>query len=206
MSEQDLPEATMTDMVFSLAGRSLPRDHAQALQQALQQALPWLADEPLAGIHAVKLVHGSGAQALLSQRARLLLRLPNRCVQPAAALTGRMLDVAGCPVQVGAAYCRALLPYATLYAHAVAAPSESEADFVNLVSAEVHKLQLRSQWVCGKRHSRQVQGQPMTTFSLMLHGLSLADSLRVLESGLGPHRQLGCGIFVPHRSAAAVGE
>ena len=206
MSDQDLPQATMTDMVFSLAGHSLPRDHAQAMQQALQQALPWLAAEPLAGIHAVKLVHGSGAQALLSQRARLLLRLPNRCVEQAAALSGQVLDVAGCSVQVGSAHARALLPYATLYAHAVAAPSENEEDFVNLVSAELRQLELRSQWVCGKRHSRQVQGRPMTTFSLMLHGLSLADSLRVLESGLGPHRQLGCGIFVPHRSAAAVGE
>jgi hypothetical protein len=42
-------------------------------------------------------------------------------------------------------------------------------------------------------------------FSLMLHGLSVADSLRVQRAGIGPHRLLGCGIFVPHRSAAAVG-
>jgi hypothetical protein len=39
----------------------------------------------------------------------------------------------------------------------------------------------------------------------MLDGLSRSAALRVLEAGLGRHRRLGCGLFVPHRSAAAVG-
>jgi hypothetical protein len=39
----------------------------------------------------------------------------------------------------------------------------------------------------------------------MLHGLATAASLRVLEAGVGRHRRLGCGLFVPHKSAAAVG-
>jgi hypothetical protein len=39
----------------------------------------------------------------------------------------------------------------------------------------------------------------------MLDGLTVEDSLRVLESGLGAHRRLGCGVFVAHRSAVAVG-
>jgi hypothetical protein len=47
-------------------------------------------------------------------------------------------------------------------------------------------------------------GVPVTGYSLMLDGLSPADSLRVLEAGLGRHRRLGCGLFVPHKSAAAV--
>ncbi len=38
----------------------------------------------------------------------------------------------------------------------------------------------------------------------MLDGLSAGDSLRVQQHGLGAHRRLGCGVFVPHRSAAAV--
>jgi hypothetical protein len=42
-------------------------------------------------------------------------------------------------------------------------------------------------------------------FSLMLDALSPDHSLRMLEAGLGRHRRLGCGLFVPHRSAAAVG-
>jgi hypothetical protein len=39
----------------------------------------------------------------------------------------------------------------------------------------------------------------------MLHGLGAADSLAVQEAGLGAHRALGCGLFVPHKSVVAVG-
>jgi CRISPR-associated protein Cas6 len=76
---------------------------------------------------------------------------------------------------------------------------------MQLVAGELQTLAVRTQTVCGKRHSRQLQGQTLTTFSLMLHALSPTDSLRLQEQGLGPHRLLGCGIFVPHKSAAAVG-
>lgn len=202
----DLPEATMVDMVFPLAGQSLPRDHAQPLQQALLQALPWLAEDPQAGIHPVKVVPGNEAQAWLSQRARLLLRLPRQRVDAAAELAGQTLALADGTLRLGVPHLRELLPHATLYAYAVAAPSDDEADFLLAVDAELAQLQVRSQRVCGKRHSRQLHGRDMTTFSLMLHALSPAHALRIQEHGLGPHRLLGCGIFVPHKSAAAVGE
>jgi len=39
----------------------------------------------------------------------------------------------------------------------------------------------------------------------MVDQLSAAQALRLMEHGLGAHRRLGCGLFVPHRSAAAVG-
>ncbi|MFI4931427.1 MAG: type I-MYXAN CRISPR-associated protein Cas6/Cmx6, partial [Burkholderiales bacterium] len=58
---------------------------------------------------------------------------------------------------------------------------------------------------CGRRQQIGAPGRVITGFSLMLHGLSAADSLRVQRAGVGPHRMLGGGIFVPHRSAAAVG-
>jgi CRISPR-associated protein Cas6 len=196
----------MVDVVFPLAGHSLPRDHAQALQQALTEALPWLSEEPLAGIHPVKLVAGTGNQALLSHRTRLLLRMPRARVAAAHALTGQTLEVGGCTLQLGAPHLRELLPHATLYAPAVAAPGADEATFMQGVAGQLQALAVRSQTVCGKRGSQLAQGQTITLFSLMLHGLSLADSLRLQEHGLGPHRLLGCGIFVPHKSAAAVGE
>jgi hypothetical protein len=50
----------------------------------------------------------------------------------------------------------------------------------------------------------QVSGQVVNTFSLMLHALPPDQSLRLQHHGLGVHRLLGCGIFVPHKSAAAV--
>jgi CRISPR-associated protein Cas6 len=203
---QDVPQASsMVDMVFPLAGHSLPRDHAQVLRQSLQHALPWLSGEAQAGIHAVKLVPGGESLSLLSQRTRLLLRLPIERVNDAQALAGRTITVGACTMRLGIPHLRELLPHTTLYAPAVAAPGADEAVFMQAVAGELETLAVRTQTVCGKRQSRHLQGQTVTTFSLMLHALSQPDSLRLQERGLGPHRLLGCGIFVPHRSAAAVG-
>ena len=47
------------DVAFAIEGRSLPRDHAQALADALAAHLPWLAGHPTAGVHPLKLVPGS---------------------------------------------------------------------------------------------------------------------------------------------------
>jgi hypothetical protein len=84
-----------------------------------------------------------------------------------------------------------------------------EADFLAAVQAELAALGVPGQPICGKRH--QIRGAadasapPLAGYSLMLHGLAPAPARRLLEAGLGTHRHLGCGIFVAHRSAAAVG-
>ena len=100
---------------------------------------------------------------------------------------------------------RELLPHATLYAFKVAAPGSDELEFMEQVAAELDGLQVRGQRVCGKRGALASAGAALVTFSLMLHGLSREHSLLVQQRGVGGHRLLGCGIFVPHKSAAAVG-
>ncbi|EHR72147.1 CRISPR-associated protein Cas6, subtype MYXAN [Burkholderiales bacterium JOSHI_001] len=208
-TEDALALATQVDLVFPLAGRTLPRDHRLALAQALEAAAPWLNSEPAIGLHPVNLVQGGSEPALLSARARLLVRLPRQRVAALSALQGLSLDVAGHPVNLGAPHARELLPHGTLYAHLVAADGEDEAAFLAAVGNELDALDARCQRICGRRHQIRATtdaGAPwLTGFSLMLHGLTPPASLRVLEAGLGAHRRLGCGLFVPHRSAAAVG-
>ena len=212
MSDDDLPPATMVDAVFPLAGRSLPRDHRLALADALEAAAPWLRELPAAGLHPVNLVPGTGDPALLSQRARLVLRVPRTHVASLAGLAGRELDVAGHRVQLGEPHLRELLPHNTLYAHFVAADlgaevaeDEDEAAFLAAVNAELDALGAACRRICGRRQRIRSGERPLVGFSLMLHGLAAADALRVLEAGVGSHRRLGAGVFVPHRSAAAVG-
>ena len=211
-TEEEVALATMADLVFPLAGRTLPRDHRLALAQALEAAAPWLAPSDHSagcGLHPVNLVPGSGDTALLSGRARLLVRLPRERVETLATLQGRTLDVAGHAVTLGTPHVRELLPHGTLYAHLVAAASDDEANFLAAVNTELDALGARCHRICGRRHQVRASvqaGAPLLTgFSLMLHGLSPQASLRVLEAGLGAQRRLGCGVFVPHRSASAVG-
>ncbi len=194
----------VVDVVFPLEARSLPRDHAQALQQALCGQLPWLLSEPLVGIHPIKLVHGLGDSALLSQRVRLLLRVSVARAQALLALPGLTLQLGGATLRLGAPHLRELLPHATLYAYRVAASSADEAAFMAAVGAELAQLGVGGLPVCGLHHHIQVAGRLQDTFSLMLHQLAPQDSLRLQRHGVGPQRLLGCGLFVPHKSTAAV--
>jgi hypothetical protein len=40
----------------------------------------------------------------------------------------------------------------------------------------------------------------------MIADLDTAASVMLQEKGIGPHRHLGCGIFIPHKGIKAVGE
>jgi CRISPR-associated protein Cas6 len=196
---------TVVEAVFPLDGKALPRDHAQALRNALAEQLPWLQSDVGAGIHPLKLVSGPESLALLSQRTRLILRVSANRLDELKALAGVQLDVAGHTLQLGDVHLRALQPLATLYAYRVAANSADESAFMQAMETELAALTIAGERVCGKRQSLQVDGLEMTTFSMMLHGLVPEQSLRLQQHGLGPHRLLGCGLFVPHKSAAAVG-
>jgi len=197
--------ASMVDVIYPLRGQALPRDHRRALAEALERLVPWLADPSQAGVHRVNVVAGSGEPALISLRTRLMLRVQRARVGELAPLQGVVLDVGGYPLRLGTVpVVRELLPWGTLYAHVVATADDDELAFLETIEGELDAMDVPCRRICGRRQVIDDGGRTLTGFSLMLDGLSPADSLRLLESGLGRHRRLGCGMFVPHRSAAAL--
>jgi len=192
------------DLLFPVSGRFLPRDHAQALKNALCSAWPWLEDEPLAGVQSIKLVPGLDSQAMMSRRTKLLLRLSRLRASELLAGPDLDLNVAGQPLHLDAPHVRELVPHTTLYAHHVAATDADEVSFMADVARELADLGIGGERVCGKRQRLTLASGAVTTFSLMLHGLAPGPSLHLQQHGIGPHRLLGCGIFIPHKSAAAV--
>lgn len=194
--------AEMIDVAFALEGQALPREHRFALADALQAALPWLAEDSRSGVHRLNLVR-SGDDDLLSRRTRLTLRVPRHRADETCALAGTPIQLGAHRLRTGRAQRRELLPHGTLYAWLVAADSTDEAAFLVRVQGELDALGVRAQPVCGRWQI--AEGGRLIGCSLMVSGLDRAQSLLLLQSGLGPHRRLGCGLFVPHRSAAAVG-
>lgn len=194
--------AGMVDVVFTLTGSTLPHEYRNALARALFARLPWLAGEQQAGVHRLNLVGGADGEDLVTRRTRLVLRVPRGRSDAALALGGSALDIAGHPLRVGTGSRRELLPHGTVYAHLVASGAANEALFLLQVDAELAAMEVRCRPICGRWQS--ADAPVLAGCSLMLDGLSPEHALRVMQRGLGPHRQLGCGVFVPHRSAAAV--
>jgi CRISPR-associated protein Cas6 len=202
-----LGEPLAVDVSFALCGATVPLAYRRPLAAALTAHLPWLATLPQAAVHRLKLAGTSEGRGLLSRRTRLVLRLPLSHATAAQALQGQTLDVAGTPLAVGEARISALKPWGTLYAHLVVAAgagaAEDEAAFLKTVQAQLDAQGLRARAICGRL--QVPEGEALQGHGLMLDGLSAADAGQVLATGLGPHRLLGCGVFVPHKSSAAVG-
>ena len=202
----DAAPSAMVDVAFAVRGTTLPRDHRALLAAALVRTLPWLADEEAAGVHRLKLVQGGGGESLVGGRTRLVLRLPRARSPDAARACGTQLDIGGHSLAIGEAAVRELLPHGTLYAHFVAADAIDaldEAAFLRGAQAELDRMEVRGRVICGRWQT--LEAPALSGCSLMVDGLAPEASLRVLERGIGRHRRLGCGLFVPHKSAAAVG-
>ncbi|MBI1942222.1 MAG: type I-MYXAN CRISPR-associated protein Cas6/Cmx6 [Betaproteobacteria bacterium] len=201
----------VVDAVFAIACRSLPVDHAYALQQAVQAALPWFAEEPGAGLHTI---HGAasasgwmrpeGAHDLLqlSHRAKLVLRLPRHRLADAAALLGRTLEVAGWPLRVDKLSERPLSRITNLFSRGVVMKGQEseETRFLAAAGEALGALGIRaSTMICGRVTPLATPARTYRTRSLMVAGLTPEQSLELQRRGLGEERRLGCGLFIPHK-------
>lgn len=205
------------DLSFTLDCQSLPLDHAYALSNAIQQVLPWFADESLAGLH---LIHGAESgngwyrpeapDSLLyvSRRTRLTLRLPQNCLAKAQALCGKTLDIAGHSLKIGKASEKTLQKTDILFArHIVCDEQTSEEDFLHTALQTLKTMGIRCRKAMpGRSHSLQTPEQKLFTRSLMVADLSFDDALRLQQQGLGTGRKIGCGLFIPHKGIRPVGE
>ncbi len=195
--------ATVLDVVLELEGTSLPAEHAFELWRAVEACLPWLADEPGAGIHPLRTSPSQGGEALLARRAKLVLRVPRERGSDALGLGGRTLTVAGRRLAVGAGVLRPLRAWNTLHAQRVTLGPSDEALFQDAIARSLAALDVDCQFITGRRRSQRAAGREIAGYSVALVGVGATESLRVQSMGIGGERGLGWGIFVPHKAIAA---
>jgi len=197
-------EAPAIDVVFGLAGTSVPAEYAYGLWHAITEWLPWFDVESQAGIHRLRTAPTGYGVALLAHRAKLALRVPQRRLGETLTLAGKTLTVDGCSLVVGQGTARALRPWATLHAVHVAAGAAGEAAFQQEVAQWLSTRGVVCEFITGRRRTVTAGEREIVGFSVALHGLAPAASLRMQSEGMGGDRALGCGIFVPHKSITAV--
>ena len=204
-------DADAIDVAFQLSGRWLPVDHAHALRAAVVTILPWLEDEPAAGIHSI---HGAasgngwerpgsepGGTLNLSRRTPLILRVPVHRAGDTDALCGRRLDIDGCELTTGARQRRDLRPAGTVFArYVVDEEGGDEERFVERIASELESRSVTvRKLLCGRSHRIESAHGMLTARSLLIAELGHDESLAIQCSGVGPDRLLGCGLFVPHK-------
>jgi CRISPR-associated protein Cas6 len=194
----------VVDVSFEVSCARLPRDYAYALFRALAAALDWFEEDASAGVHPLRGAAMADGELILGRRARLMLRLDIERAEQALALAGSRLEV-GSGMLIGSGRLRELEPSATVHSHFVCTGCSDEAAFVDRAAAELREAGLPERMICGRARTLAVPGGQVHGFSLLLHGLTPAQSLAVQTHGLGEGRKLGCGIFVPHKSVLAVG-
>ena len=208
--------ADSVDVAFRLCGRWLPVDHACALRGAVVKVLPWLEDEPDAGIHSIhgaasgngweRPDSGTGEMLSLSRRTRLMVRVPVRRAEGTSELCECRLDIDGCEVVTGARQPRPLRPAGTVFArYVVDEEGGDEERFVERVACalESHSVSVRK-LVCGRSHRIESAKGVLATRSVLIAALRPEESLAIQCRGIGPGRLLGCGLFVPHKDIAPV--
>jgi CRISPR-associated protein Cas6 len=210
------PEHSLSELSFALNCRCLPVDHNWALAEAVSAFLPWLHEEPLAGVHAI---HVAGSQngwmrpeepdalLYLSRRTRLLLRLPHARLDAARALSGRRLEVAGNSMGVGEASEKPLQAADILYARQVASEAHAhEDDFLAWAARELAALlgAAPRKLLPGKALAVRTPRGPIPARSLLVADLKPGQAVALLGAGLGAHRRLGLGLFIPHKGIKAV--
>jgi CRISPR-associated protein Cas6 len=219
---QDTPQDSkairddVLDVAFAITCRTLPVDHAWVLSRAVLAVLPWLADEPGAGVHTIHVAEsgngwmrpeGGDALLYLSRRTRLTLRVPRRRLEDARRLSGRTLDLGGHPLVVGAGTERALATNPAVFArYVVTDESVDENAFLAQALAALRAIGVRPRkMLCGIEHVIQTPDAPLRTRSLMVADLAPEESVALQAEGLGPQRTLGCGLFLPHKDIQEVG-
>ena len=206
---------TVVDIAFNIQCRMLPVDHAWALSQAIQHALPWFNEEPQAGLHLIYVTEeGNGwyrpdekdSLIYLSRRTKLMLRIPEHRTKDTQMLTERTLDIGSYALKVGKSTIKALHPSPVLFArHVLSQVDVSEEAFLSQAIAELANINVQCRKaLCGKnRYFSTPQGELLTR-SLMIADLLPQESMSLQQYGLGDAKHMGCGLFVPHKDIKAV--
>lgn len=209
----------VADLSFKINCKQIALDHAYDLSEALQKALPWLAEEERAGVH---MIHGASTGngwqrpeevdgedfIYLSRRARMHIRLPKERYADAEQLIGQTLDVGGNAVTVGEYQIKPFTALGTLFArYVILEENETEEQLVKRVAGELKVMGVRlKKALCGIGHEFNLPQGRVKTMSFMVADLDPDEAVILQQHGIGAGRKMGFGLFIPHKGIKPVGD
>lgn len=209
-----LPD-TIQDAVFNIHSKVLPIDHSFLLSQALLNHLPWL-EEVNAGVHSIGVHDGNGWKQdhknglyYPSRRSKLVIRMPKENLIEANKLVGKTLDLGKYKIDIVKALKPKLLSsMQVVFAKAVACDQNTdEDDFLQTSYNQLKDLGIQpKKMLAGLESSIKTDTVSLHARSLMVADLTKQESVKLQEHGIGKHRLLGCGLFIPHKDIESADE
>ncbi|MDH5731631.1 MAG: type I-MYXAN CRISPR-associated protein Cas6/Cmx6, partial [Gammaproteobacteria bacterium] len=142
----------------------------------------------------------------LPRRTKIIIRVHSDQKDEVKQLSGQVLRLKEHEIEIGDSSERLFSTLTTIYARHVVSDCEDESEFLVETGHALKAMNVRAKkLLCGKlRCIRTPQGE-LKTRSLMLADLDIEDAIKLQQDGLGAYRELGCGVFVPHKSIKKVG-
>ncbi len=217
--QEDIKEEHFTlpddvqDAVFNIHSKVLPIDHAYLLSQALLNELPWLA-EVNAGIHDISVADGNGWEQdhesgfyYPSKRSKLSIRIPKEKLDDIQSLVGKTLNLDEYQIKIVKSLEPKLMSdMQIVFAKYVACvENDSEEAFLQTSFDQLQALGIQpKKMMAGLERKIHTPEGVIHTRSLMVADLRKSESVKLQEQGIGEHRLLGCGLFVPQKGIESV--
>jgi CRISPR-associated protein Cas6 len=198
------------EVIFKVVGKTLSKQYEELLAKALYEQLPWLRDDESIAVflnHALEEGNGwysdddPNVPLYLSRRTKLYMRIPSEKEDDLLdGLQTVEFDIDGHQISLKHSQSRLLSPSETLYAKYLLSEEDEEA-FLQRMAEALMKLNIPPRrLLCGKEREKVIGGEKVKTRSLMVNDLEKDEAVRLQQHGIGPHRHIGCGIFVPYKS------
>lgn len=204
---RDNPSASLPyiNLSFSVTGESFPADHGYGLYSALTHwnhnlhHLEGLSIQTIAGIPDKQ------GKIYLTERSRLVIRLPYDQVPLVYGLAGKTLTIGNHTIHLGIPQIYRLQPTSKLKARIVTIKGYQEPEaFLEAALRQLEDLEIKGTIVVpvnekgeAERKTIKIKRFTVVGFKLGVFDLSDEDSLKLQIYGLGGKRRMGCGVFVP---------
>jgi CRISPR-associated protein Cas6 len=201
------------DAIFKIDCKILPIDHSYLLSNALINLFPWLEDAN-AGIHDISVADGNGWEQdhesgffYPSKRSKLSIRLPKDRLNDIQSLSSKTLELGKYKIKITEQLESKLMSdMQVLFAKNVACDEEiSENEFLQNSFNQLKDIGVNAKkMLAGMQRNISTPDGYVHTRSLMLASLTKSESVTIQEYGIGEHRVLGCGLFVPQKDIDSV--
>ncbi|MCC0179847.1 type I-MYXAN CRISPR-associated protein Cas6/Cmx6 [Waterburya agarophytonicola K14] len=193
------------ELAFPVIGQSLPIDHGYQLYSALKYKLMQLKDWDEVSIKTIsgKLDRNTRNQLNLTDRSKLLIRLPSEKVPFVYTFSGKSLTIGKHKIRLGIPEMNFLQPKSRLRSHIVVIRGYEEPNgFLEAAKRQIEILNIKTDLKLiakkdGTPKPKTIRvKQILVGFGIEANNLSESDSIILQEKGLGGKHKMGCGVFV----------